>query len=176
MQLLNLEVDDETFTNNIFRFYLLLVSKGIFNLIRVDGWETRLDEFINSKSNKRFGWGEHDCALFACDAIKEITSIDIAYWFRGKYRNKFTAYELLKEFGGGGLLETFEKLSKEFDMPEIDMPFAGRGDLVMCNVPTVINEELPTLGIIGMSEKIHMAGTTQLQIFNKDIGVKFWKV
>jgi hypothetical protein len=169
-------VDDETFPNNIFRFHLLLVSKGIFNLIRVDGWETRLDEFITSRSNKRFGWGEHDCALFSCDAIKEITSIDIAYWFRGKYRNKFTAYELLKEFGGGGLLETFEKLSKEFDMPEIDMPFAGRGDLVMCNVPTVINEELPTLGIIGMSEKIHMAGTTQLQIFNKDIGVKFWKV
>jgi hypothetical protein len=169
-------VDDETFPNNIFRFHLLLVSKGIFNLIRVDGWETRLDEFITSRSNKRFGWGEHDCALFSCDAIKEITSIDIAYWFRGKYRNKFTAYELLKEFGGGGLLETFDKLCKEFDMPDIDMPFAGRGDLVMCNVPTVINQELPTLGIIGMSEKIYIAGTTQLQIFNKDVGVKFWKV
>ena len=169
-------MDDETSTNNIFRFHLLLVSKGIFNLIRVDGWETRLDEFITSRINKRFVWGEHDCALFACDAIKEITSIDVAYWFRNKYRNKSTAYELLKDFGGGGLLETVQKLSKEFDMPEIKMSFAGRGDWVLCNVQTAINEELPTLGIIGMSEKIYIAGTTQLQIFNKDVGVKFWKV
>ena len=145
-------------------------------MIRVDGWETRLDEFIVSRLNKRFGWGEHDCALFACDGIKAITSIDIAYWFRGKYRNKFTAYALLKEFGGGGLLETTQKQSIEFDMPGIDMPFAGRGDLVLCHVPTVINEELPTLGIIGMSEKVYIAGTTQLQVFNKDVGVKFWKV
>jgi hypothetical protein len=171
-----LEVDDEILLNNIFRVHLLLVSKGIFNLIRVDGWETRLDEFITSRLNKRFGWGENDCALFSCDAIKEITNIDIAYWFRGKYRNKFTAYELLKEFGSGGLLETVQKLSKEFDMPEIDKSFAGRGDWVLCNVPTVINEELPTLGIIGMSEKIYIAGTSQLQIFDKDIGVKYWKV
>jgi hypothetical protein len=43
-------------------------------------------------------------------------------------------------------------------------------------VPTVINQELPTLGIIGMSGKIYIAGTSQLQIFDKDIGVKFWKV
>ena len=56
------------------------------------------------------------------------------------------------------------------------MAFAGRGDWVLCNVPTVINEELPSLGIIGMSEKIYIAGTRQLQIFDKDIGVKFWKV
>ena len=61
-------------------------------------------------------------------------------------------------------------------MDEIEQGFAGRGDLVLCNVPTVINEELPTLGIIGMSEMIHIPGTRQLQIFEKTIGAKFWKV
>ena len=152
-----------------------MVFKGCV-MERVSGWEIRLDNFINSKLNERFNWGTHDCTSFACDGIKEITSIDVAYWFRGKYQNKSIAYELLQEFGGGGLLETVEKLSKEFNIPEIDKPFAGRGDWVLCNVPTVINEELPTLGIIGMSEKIYIAGTTQLQIFNKDVGVKFWKV
>jgi hypothetical protein len=52
----------------------------------------------------------------------------------------------------------------------------GRGDLVLCNVPTVINEELPTLGIVGMSNKIYMAGTNQLQMFEIKIGVRFWAV
>jgi hypothetical protein len=173
---LNSGVDDETFLNIIFRFYNLLVIKGDFYLIRIEGWEKRLDDFVTSSLNKRFVWGAHDCALFSCDAIKEITSIDVAYFFRGQYKSKFSAYEKLKEFGGGGLLETVEKLSKEFEMPEIDVSFAGRGDWVMANVPTVINEELPTLGIIGMSGKIYIAGTSQLQIFDKNIGVKFWKV
>ena len=143
---------------------------------RVSGWEIRLDNFINTRKNEKFKWGTHDCALFSCDAIKQITSIDVAYWFRGKYKNKYGAYSLLKRFAGGGLLETVQKLSEEFDMPEINMGFAGRGDWVMCNVPTVINEELPTLGIIGMSNNVYVAGTNQLQMFEKDIGIKFWKV
>ena len=143
---------------------------------RVSGWEIRLDDFINSKLHASFNWGTHDCAMFSYNAVKEMTHVDVAHWFRGRYRSKWGAYRLMKDFSGGGLEETVEKLSKEFDMPEIDMPFAGRGDLVMCNVATVINEELPTLGIIGMSDKIYIAGTSQLQIFDKDIGVKFWKV
>jgi|TARA_Y100000310_G_scaffold194059_1_gene194038 hypothetical protein len=143
---------------------------------RIDGWEIKLDDFIRSRQYTKFEWGEHDCTSFACDAIKEITSTDVLYWFRGRYRNKITAYELLKEFSGGGLIETFDKLTSEFGMSEIEQNFAGRGDLVLCNVPTVINEELPSLGIIGLSEKIYIPGTRQLQIFEKTIGEKFWKV
>ena len=143
---------------------------------RIEGWEIKLDDFIKSRQNQKFDWGVHDCALFSCDAIREVTGKDVAYFFREKYNDKFSAYKLLQQFGGSGLEETFDKLCKEFDMPEIDMAFAGRGDLVLCNVPTVINEELPSLGIIGMSEKIYMAGTKHLQIFDKNIGVKYWKV
>ena len=144
--------------------------------MRREGWELRLDDFIKSRQNERFQWGSHDCALFSCDAIWEITAIDVAYYFRDKYTTKDEAYQLLNQFAGGGLLETVQKLSAEFDFDEIEMEFAGRGDWVLCNVPTVINEELPTLGIIGMSGMVHIAGTRQLQIFEKTCGVKFWKV
>ena len=145
-------------------------------MIRREGWELRLDDFIKSRQNEKFNWGVHDCALFSCDAIREMTAIDVAYYFRDKYKTKDDAYQLLNQFAGGGLLETVQKLSAEFGVDEIKMEFAGRGDWVLCNVPTVINEELPTLGIIGMSGMVHIAGTRQLQIFEKTCGVKFWKV
>ena len=145
-------------------------------MIRREGWELKLDDFIKSRQNEKFQWGIHDCCLFACDAMREMAGVDVAYYFRDKYTTKDEAYQLLNQFGGGGLVETAEKLAKEFDLAEIEMGFAGRGDVVLCNVPTVINEELPTLGIIGMSGMVHIAGTRQLQIFDKTCGVKFWKV
>ena len=143
---------------------------------RVESWDLKLDDFILSRQNKKFKWGVQDCALFACDCIKEITGQDVAYYFRGKYKNKNEAYSMLFEFSGGGLEETAEKLTKEFGMKETTKEFAGRGDVCLCNVPTVINEELPTLGVIGMTGKIHIPGTKKLQIFEKNSGVRFWKV
>jgi hypothetical protein len=143
---------------------------------RIEGWESKLDDFIRSRQNQKFEWGIHDCALFSYDATREITGIDPANFFRGKYKTKDEAYLLLKEFAGGGLEETVEKLSLDLGFKEVNEKFSSRGDLVLCNVPTVINEELPTLGIIGMTELIHIAGTRQLQVFEKTSGVRFWKV
>jgi len=73
---------------------------------RMQGWESKLDKFVESRHNARFEWGKHDCCLFACDAVKEITGEDPAYAFRGKYKDGVGAYELIKEYGGGGLEET----------------------------------------------------------------------
>ena len=143
---------------------------------RTEGWESRLDDFIKSRQKQKFTWGIHDCCLFACDGIREVTGVDIAFHFRGKYKTKDEAYLMLFAYGGGGLVETVEKITSKHGMPEINIGFASRGDLVLCNVPTVINEELPSLGIIGLDEKINMAGTRQIQKFEKDSGVQFWKV
>ena len=143
---------------------------------RIDGWEALLTAFIQSRSSTKFEWGKHDCCLFACDGIKAITGEDSAYMFRGKYKDKTEAYNLLKDFSGSGLEETAERLAKEFKLDEVAMSFAGRGDVVLCNVPTVINEELPTLGIIGMSGDIYIAGTRRLQVYGKESGFRFWKV
>ena len=143
---------------------------------RIDGWEIRLDDFIKSRQYAKFEWGIHDCCLFACDAIREMTSVDVAGYFRNKYNTKDEAYYLLNEFSDGGLEETAELITEEHGMDEIEQNFAGRGDVVLCNVPTVINEELPTLGIVGLSEMVYIAGTRQLQIFDKSCGVRFWRV
>ena len=143
---------------------------------RIDGWEIRLDDFIKSRQFTKFEWGVHDCALFSFDAIREMTSVVVAEYFRVSYYTKDEAYSLLLAFSGGGLEETVEILSEEFSMEEIERNYAGRGDWVLCNVPTVINEELPTLGIVGLSEMIYIAGTRQLQIFDKSCGVRFWRV
>ncbi len=142
----------------------------------MDNWESKLGDFIESRLNCFFKWGQHDCALFACDAIEVITGIDVAVCFRHKYSTKDGAYQMLSEFSNGGLEETAELITNEFDMKEIPRNYCGRGDVVLCNVPTVINEELPTLGIVGLTEKIYIAGTRNLQIFDKSHGVRFWRV
>ena len=105
-----------------------------------------------------------------------MTSVDIAEYFRDSYTTKDEAYSLLLSFSGGGLEETVELTAIENNMEEIERNYAGRGDMVLCNVPTVINEELPTLGIVGLSEMVYIAGTRQLQIFDKSCGVRFWRV
>lgn len=143
---------------------------------RIEGWESLLNDFIKSRYNNRFEWGQHDCCLFVYDGIEAITGEDPAYMFRTKYTDKTGAYKLLKDFASGGLEETAGKLAKEFEMTEVAKTFATRGDIALCNVPTAISEALPTLGIIGLNDKIYIAGTRRLQIFDKDVGVRFWKV
>ena len=109
---------------------------------RYADWPDKLINFITKRDRTPLEWGKSDCSLFACDAIREMTSVDVAEYFRDNYYTKDEAYSLLLAFSGGGLEETFDILCKEFDMPEIEINYVGRGDLVLCNVPTVINEEL----------------------------------
>ena len=55
---------------------------------RVESWDLKLDDFILSRQNKKFKWGVQDCALFACDCIKEITGQDVAYFSEVNIKTK----------------------------------------------------------------------------------------
>jgi len=143
---------------------------------RFDDWEMRLDTFIQKRMKTPIKWGKHDCCLFACDAIVMMTGIDVAEHFRGKYSNKDEAYQLLAEYAGGGLEETVELIAATHAMTEIQQPFASRGDIVLSNVPTAIGLDLPSLGIVGMSNQICAAGLFELQHFELDRGERFWRI
>ena len=104
---------------------------------RYADWPDRLINFIAVRDRSPLKWGFTDCSLFASDAINAMNGSDPAYWFRGKYTTKKQAFKLLKQFGGGGLTETTEKIMKDMRYPEIRPDEANSGDLVLINVENV---------------------------------------
>lgn len=101
--------------------------------MRHSDWQTRLNIFVRDVQSKPFQWGEHDCALFACNAIEVMTGKDPAVYFRGKYSDKRGAYLSLKAFADGGLAETAEKICKDLRFVETAKGFYQRGDVALCD-------------------------------------------
>lgn len=105
--------------------------------MKIKNWESMLAKFIQSHKNTPFAWGEHDCCLFAANAVKLITGIDYADRFRGKYTTQLGSVRALKRYGKGGIKETLDEVMGE-PIPRLQ---CSRGDVVL------IMLEQPTLGI-----------------------------
>lgn len=140
--------------------------------MRKYGWELALDNFIKSRLNTPFAWGYQDCALFACDCIKAMTGDDPAAWFRGRYDSEKAAYAALKEFAGGGLLETAITITQALGYPSQKTSFAQRGDIALAGT-----QYGQTLGIVALDGlHVWMADVKGLsQIPLKD-AVHSWRV
>jgi len=104
---------------------------------RYEDWPDRLVCFLADRDRTPLKWGESDCSLFACDAINAMNGSDPGHWFRDKYTTKRQAFRLLKQFSGGGLTETTERVMKEMSYPEIQPEKANSGDLVLIDVENV---------------------------------------
>ena len=89
--------------------------------MRKEDWPEIIASEI-AAADKPFVWGEWDCCLFAAHVIYAVTGEDFAKEFRG-YTTQIGAAKLLKQYGGvNGIASKF--------LPEILVPFAGRGDVV----------------------------------------------
>ena len=104
---------------------------------RYEDWPDRLVCFLADRDRTPLKWGTSDCSLFACDAVKAMNGSDPGHWFREKYKTKTRAFRLLRQFAGGGLIETTERVMKEMDYPEIKPEKANSGDVVLINVENV---------------------------------------
>lgn len=102
--------------------------------MRKKEWVQNLEAEILAASNKKFSWGVHDCALFACNCIVAMTDKDPAYFFRGKYNNEEAALQLIEIYSGGGLKECAEKITSELGFEEILPSFVQRGDVAIVDV------------------------------------------
>jgi hypothetical protein len=107
-------------------------------LQRKPHWATReLHNFLLARAHAPFVWGTNDCALFAADAIKAITDIDIAADFRGKYATEAEAFALIQTVTGKGtdtataVGDAAEWCAGKAGLVEIAPRFAQRGDLLV---------------------------------------------
>jgi hypothetical protein len=59
-----------------------------------------LEELIAARMRTPFQWGEHDCCLWAADAVQAQTGVDHAAEFRGGYETAAGALRALDAAGG----------------------------------------------------------------------------
>ena len=91
--------------------------------MRQEGWEQRLNAYIDKVRNKRFKWGSHDCSLFAVDCVDAICKTNFASEWRSTYKTEKEAYEALEARGG------FNEVWVGYGLIRKKVELAKRGDI-----------------------------------------------
>ncbi len=132
-------------------------------LQRKHDWESELAQYLRARVAAPFEWGKYDCALFACDAAQVATGVDLAQEFRGRYSTERGAAKVIRAFCGGGLEQLAEKIAAQFEIPEVQVLFARRGDIVIVATPTG-----PGLGVVDLDGMhaiaVGLAGAVQIPL------------
>lgn len=115
-------------------------------LQRQTDWPHKLRLFLISKADSTFAWGTNDCCSMACEWIRLSTGTDVYADFRGQYTTKLGAYKAIKAVTSGTDEEAAaEYVTAKFDMPEVPVLMAQRGDVVLFDAP-----EGKRLGIVSL--------------------------
>jgi hypothetical protein len=131
-------------------------------------WQEILHNYLLRRQNESFSWGTMDCCLFACDAVLEMTGIDLAVDFRGKYDSLITAVKAMKRFvadadedveepndGESDLVEAVAvTIALQHGIEEVPLLMAQRGDVVLLDSP--LGKGLGILGLRGTH--VHCTG------------------
>lgn len=106
---------------------------------RFDDWRRRLVAFLVEHEGRPVEYGTSDCALFAADAVKEITGEDFGAPYRGTYSTAAGAAKALRKSGYSDLAELAAATFPDEVLPS----FGQTGDLAV-----VKGEDGPALGIV----------------------------
>jgi len=107
--------------------------------MRVEGWESKLAAYINDAFHKDFVWGQHDCALWCAEWVRQATGEDFLSDWVGLYDSEESAFALMKSRGFNLPADIADA-----HLERIDPRMAKRGDLLL-------HPERHTLGIcVGM--------------------------
>lgn len=104
------------------------------SLRRAHYWDTRaFHNFLITRRQMPFVWGQNDCALFAADGILAITGVDIALEFRDRYSDETGALQAIRDIcGGATVTDAAAYCAQKHGLIELAKPlFAKRGDLVI---------------------------------------------
>jgi hypothetical protein len=112
---------------------------------RHEDWQTRLSQFLASRQSVPFSYGSHDCCLFVADAVIAMTGTDLALQFRTKYRTRLGALRRLN-INRGGVAAIASAVMIAYRCPEIAIRAAGRGDVILLQMP-----EGDILGLVSLN-------------------------
>ena len=156
------------------RFYMDTVLKA-------EDWEMKMNLFLAIRVSEDFSWGENDCCLFVADVILEMTGFDVAEFFRKKYTDRETAFELMKEYSGGSVVETWDKAAEVHGFTEIDPADAESGDISTMKIKALdpIAHRLSngvTIGLCLRKNNFLSPGRKGLILSQNPETVKAWRI
>lgn len=112
-------------------------------MTRFPDWQERLSRFFALHRTRPFRYGDWDCCLFAADAIQQVTGVDIAAEFRGKYGSRREAYDLIRS-----VRLVAERVAALHGMQQVPITYARRGDMAL--IPRARDY---SLGIVSLTGK-----------------------
>lgn len=113
--------------------------------MKIEGWEDRLNDYLQEAARRNFGYGTLDCVIFACDGVELQTGIDPMAEGRGKYTDLKSGVKLISELRG-----SYEGIMDFHFARHDNMARAQRGDVVMRMV-----DGLKAYGLVGNSGKAY---------------------
>lgn len=97
--------------------------------MKISGWESILHSALERAANARFVLGQHDCATWAFDVVRQLTDgADFAAAWRGQYKTPKGAALQLRKMGYVDFADAGRKIMGE---PLPAAALAQRGDLVL---------------------------------------------
>ena len=130
----------------------------------------RLFAAVAARRDTPFEWGVNDCALFACDVIRDASGVDYAAPLRGRYKSARGAARVLKEFAGGGIEDAAEAIARDAGLAEVPPLMARRGDFIM-----VESEAGPALGVC-LGEVAALMGASCMVTYPLPSWWRAWRV
>lgn len=136
---------------------------------RFENWCERLNLFLEDARHKEFKRGQHDCALFVCDAINTMTGVDFGKDLRNTYKTKKEAFEAVRSKGCKDLIQLANKKLGE----PLQTPLkAGRGDIVAVKY----GDELG-LAVVDLTGRFAVTPSLKkLEFYPAKYWLKAWKV
>lgn len=131
-------------------------------------WPVLLAAFLKENKDRPFRWGSWDCCLFACNAIREITGVDVAAKYRGKYQTMLGAMRLIGCTVSNVAVEVAAKYGFEH-CP--DPKLARPGDVVLAEL-----NGTNMLGVVSMARTAIFATTTGLAMYPLSVAKEAWKI
>ncbi len=90
--------------------------------------DSSLSREIEKARFKEYKLGEHDCALFAIEVIKEVHGIDYGEGIRDCYNSRIGYFRIWRKLGCWSMKEVVEKIT---GLKNEEMRRVRRGDLVL---------------------------------------------
>lgn len=100
-------------------------------LTRHPSWQNLLRQYVAHTEPLPFARGRLDCVMFALDAVKTITGVDLCPDARDAYDTRAGAVKFLRSRGVDTLQEFAMQGTQKFGLPLIDPELAMPGDLAL---------------------------------------------
>lgn len=140
-------------------------------LLRKPNWAVLLDRYLHSCFYRSFQYGSFDCCLFVCDAICEMTGVDVAAPFRGQYAARKAAYRAIESYAGRATVEAVtERVTQDHHMPEISPTRAQRGDVLL------VRRKLDSLALVGLDGRFLAASERGYEYVPSQLVTRAWRV